>query len=166
MGGPDDCSALELRNDILVYTTDPLAEPMLICGPLAVRLFASSSALDTDWTAKLLDVHPDGRAIRLNDGAVRARFRNGPEQALLAPGSVEEYLIDCWSTCIELPAGHQLRLEIASSAFGKFDVNMNGGGPIGREQVPIVAEQTVFHDQKRPSHILLPVIRQGGVAIS
>jgi putative CocE/NonD family hydrolase len=159
VGGPDDFSAIELRDDILVYTGPILTEPLLVCGPLEVHLFAASSARDTDWTAKILDVHPDGRAIRLNDGGVRARYRHGVDrEQFLTPGSIEEYLIDCWSTCIELAAGHRLRVEIASSALGKFDVNLNGGGPIGRETVPIVAEQTVYHSERYPSHLLLPVV--------
>ena len=159
VGGPDDFATIELREDILVYTGPVLEEPLLICGPITVRLFAASSALDTDWTAKILDVYPDGRAIRLNDGAVRARFRRGMEhEELLTPGKAEEYLIDCWSTCIELAPGHRLRLEIASSAYGKYDVNLNGGGAVGRETGPVIAEQTVFHDRARPSHILVPVV--------
>lgn len=159
VGGPDDFAVIELRRDILVYTGPVLTEPLMICGPLQVRLFAASSALDTDWTAKILDVHPDGRAIRLNDGGVRARFRHGVDREIfLSPGAVEEYHIDCWSTCVELAAGHRLRVEIASSAFGKFDVNLNGGGPIGRETVPVVAEQTIYHDLRYPSHLLLPVV--------
>ena len=129
VGGPDDFAQIELRQDILVYTTDELTEPLLICGPLKVHLFADSSAFDTDWTAKVLDVYPDGRAIRLNDGVVRARFRNGTErEELLTPGRIEEYHIDCWATCVEIAPGQKLRLEIASSAFGKTDVNLNGEG--------------------------------------
>jgi uncharacterized protein len=159
VGGPDDCAELELRDDILVYTSPPLAEPMLICGPLKVRLFAASSARDTDWTAKVLNVYPDGRAIRLNDGLIRARFRNGTDTELfLSPGVVEEYLIDCWATCIELPPGHRLRVEISSSAFGKVDLNLNGGGAIGRESDSVVAEQRVYHDALRASHLLLPIV--------
>jgi putative CocE/NonD family hydrolase len=159
VGGPDDFAQIELREDMLVFTSAPLAEPLLICGPLLVRLFASSSAPDTDWTAKVIDVHPDGRAIRLNDGAVRARFRHGgPAEAFLTPGQVEEYQIDCWSTCIEIAAGHSLRVEIASSAFGKIDVNMNGGGRIGHETIAYVAQQTVFHDALHPSHLLVPIV--------
>jgi len=159
VGGPDDFAEIELRRDLLVYTSAPLTEPLLICGPLMVKLFAATSAPDTDWTAKVLDVHPDGRAIRLNDGAVRARFRHGgPEEHFLTPGKVEEYQIDCWSTCIEIPVGHCLRVEIASSAFGKIDVNLNGGGPIGQETVAHVAMQTVFHDRLQASHLLLPVV--------
>jgi uncharacterized protein len=159
VGGPDDFAQIELRQDILVYTTDELTEPLLICGPLKVHLFADSSAFDTDWTAKVLDVYPDGRAIRLNDGVVRARFRNGTErEELLTPGRIEEYHIDCWATCVEIAPGHKLRLEIASSAFGKTDVNLNGGGRIGRETRTVIAHQVVHHDVRRPSHLLLPVL--------
>jgi putative CocE/NonD family hydrolase len=158
--GPDDFAEIELREDILVYTGPLITSPLLVCGPLLIRLFAASSARDTDWTAKVLDVYPDGRSIRLNDGAVRARFRHGATQEdFLTPGAVEEYLIDCWSTCIELQVSHRLRVEISSSAFGKIDLNLNGGGPIGRESRPIVAEQTIYHDSRRPSHLVLPVVR-------
>jgi putative CocE/NonD family hydrolase len=160
VGGPDDFAEIELRDDILVYTGPVLTEPLLICGPMQVRLFAASSALDTDWTAKVLDVHPDGRAIRLNDGEIRARFRHGNEEEFLTTGIVEEYRIECGSTCIELPAGHHLRVEISSSAFGKGDLNLNGGGAIGREMVPVVAEQTIYHDRVRPSHLLLPIVNR------
>lgn len=159
VGGPDDFSEIELRRDILVYTGPVVDEPLRICGPLRVKLFAASSARDTDWTAKILDVHPSGFAQRLNDGVVRARFRNGNDkEELLTAGKVEEYEIDAWSTCVELQKGHRLRLEIASSAFGKFDVNPNTGGPIGSEAQQVVAEQTLYHDRLRPSHVLLPVV--------
>ncbi|MHB8814978.1 MAG: CocE/NonD family hydrolase [Steroidobacteraceae bacterium] len=159
VGGPTDCANLELREDILVYTGPMLEEPILICGPIRVKIFAATSARDADWMAKVLDVHPDGRAIRLNDGAVRARFRQGHDrEAFLTPGAVEEYDVNCWATCIELQPGHRLRLEIASSAFGKYDVNLQGGGPIGREIDGVVGRQTVFHDTARPSRIILPVL--------
>ena len=103
IGGPDDYRAVERRDDVLVYTGPVLDEPLTVCGPLRVRLHASSSARDTDWTAKILDVHPDGFAQRLNDGIVRARFRNSPEQEeFLTPDAVEAYDIDCWSTCTVL----------------------------------------------------------------
>jgi putative CocE/NonD family hydrolase len=159
VGGREDCSQLETRRDILVYTSPVLTEPLVICGPLRVRLFAATSARDTDWTAKILDVHPDGTAIRLNDGAIRARFRKGPNcEVLIVPGAIEEYEIDCWATCIELPPGHRVRLEISSSAFGKFDVNLNGGCPVGQETDAVIAQQTIFHDVARPSCIVLPII--------
>jgi putative CocE/NonD family hydrolase len=160
VGGPDDFAEIELREDVLVYTGPVLTEPLLICGPLQVRLFAASSARDTDWTAKILDVHPDGRAIRLNDGGVRARYRHGVDrEVLLMADAVEEYCIDCCATCVELGVGHRLRIEIASSALGKFDINLNGGGAIGRETIPQIARQAVYHDRRYPSHVLLPVVR-------
>jgi putative CocE/NonD family hydrolase len=124
-----------------------------------VKLYAASSARDTDWTAKLLDVRPDGYAQRLNDGIVRARFRRTlTREELLEPNAVFEYDIDCWSTCIALGKGHRLRLEISSSAFPKFDRNLNTGGPIGKEPEGLVAEQSVYHDASRPSHVLVPVV--------
>lgn len=167
VGDPDDCSEIELRKDILVYTSPAFTEPLLVCGSLRVRLFAASTAIDTDWTAKLLDVHPNGFAQRLNDGIVRARFRNGNDhEELLTPGKVEEYHIDLWSTCVELQPGHRLRLEIASSALGKYDVNPNTGGPIGKDTRRIIAEQTVYHDRQRASYVLLPVVATGATEAS
>jgi putative CocE/NonD family hydrolase len=159
LGGPDDYRPVERRDDVLVYSTPVLTEPMEVCGPLKVKLFAASSAKDTDWTAKVLDVHPDGYAQRLNDGIIRARFRKGLDrQVQLEPGSVEEYEIDCWSTCVQLGKGHSLRLEIASSAFPKFDRNLNTGGPIGAEDAGVKADQTVYHDEARASYVLLPIV--------
>jgi putative CocE/NonD family hydrolase len=159
VGGPDDYRAVERRDDVLVYSTAPLTEPLEVCGPLRVRLHAASSARDTDFTAKVLDVHPGGFAQRLNDGIVRARFRRSmEEESFLEPGRVESYEIDAWSTCAMLGEGHRLRLEISSSAFPKFDRNLNTGGRIGMEAKGIVAEQTVYHDRGRPSRVLLPVV--------
>jgi putative CocE/NonD family hydrolase len=159
VGGPDDYRPVERRDDVLVYSTAALTEPLEVCGPLRVRLHAASSAPDTDWTAKILDVHPDGFAQRLNDGIVRARYRLSMEkESFLEPGRVEEYEIDAWSTCVLLKEGHQLRLEISSSAFPKFDRNLNTGGPIGKETKGIVAEQSVYHDRARPSRVFLPVV--------
>jgi uncharacterized protein len=160
VGGPDDYAALELRPDVLVYTGPVLERPLLICGPLRVKLYAATSAKDTDWMAKVLDVYPDGRAIRLYDGAIRARFRQGHHrEEFIPPGEAAEYEIDCWATCIDLQPGHRLRLEITSSALYKYDLNLNTGGPIGRETQAILAQQTVYHDAAHPSHLLLPVLR-------
>ncbi len=159
VGGPDDYRAVERRDDVLVYTTPALTEELEVCGPLRLKLYASSSAKDTDWTAKILDVHPNGFAQRLNDGIVRARFRKSLErEELLNPGEIAEYDIDCWSTCILLGKGHRLRLEVSSSAFPKFDRNLNTGGPIGKETEGVVARQIVYHDRLHPSHVIIPVV--------
>jgi putative CocE/NonD family hydrolase len=159
IGGPDDYREVERRKDVLVYTSPPLTGPMEVCGPLTVSLHAASSARDTDWATKVLAVRPDGFALRLNDGIVRARFRAGRDrEVLLEPGRVERYEIDNWSTCIRLDRGWRLRLEVASHAFPKFDRNMQTGGPIGKEATGVVADQTVYHDRDRPSYLLVPVV--------
>ena len=157
IGGPDDYQAVERRDDVLVYTTDALAAPVEVCGLLRATLYAASSARDTDWTMKLLDVHPSGFAQRLNDGIVRARFRKGYDrEVMLTPGSVEPYELDLWGTCTRLASGHRLRVEVSSSAFPKFDRNLNTGGPLGKESSGGVASQTIYHDRAHPSHIVIP----------
>ena len=159
IGGPDDYRKVEERKDVLVYTTAPLPRPLDVCGPLAVKLFAASSAKDADFATKVIAVRPDGFALRLNDGIVRARFRQGMDkEVMLTPGRVEEYQIDNWSTCIRLAAGWRLRLEVASHAFPKFDRNLQTGGPIGKEATGQVADQTIYHDRDRASYLLVPVI--------
>jgi putative CocE/NonD family hydrolase len=159
VGGPDDNSEIEKRKDVLVYTTAPFKAPVRVCGPLKVKLFAATSTRDTDWMAKVLDVHPDGYAQRLNDGMIRARFRRTEErEELVTPGEVAEYDIDAWATCIELQPGHRLRLEIASAAQGKFDLNLNTGGPIGQEAKGVAADQTIRHDAQAASYLLLPIV--------
>jgi putative CocE/NonD family hydrolase len=159
IGGPDDYRKVEERKDALVYTTAPLQQPLDVCGPLSVHLFAASSAKDADWATKVLAVRPDGFALRLNDGIVRARFRRGRErEEFLESGRVEEYDVDSWSTCIRLGVGWRLRLEVASHAFPKFDRNMQTGGPIGKEAIGVIAQQTVYHDRERASYVLVPVM--------
>jgi len=159
VGGPDDYRPIERRDDVLVYTSAPIDGDLEVCGPLRVRLYAASTAKDTDWTAKVLDVHPSGYAQRLNDGIVRARYRESLEEVkLLEAGEIVEYDIDCWSTCVLLQTGHRLRLEISSSAFPKFDRNLNTGGPIGKEESGMPADQTIYHDRARPSYLLVPVV--------
>ena len=109
---------------------------------------------------EVLAVRPDGFALRLNDGIVRARFRNGRQtEQLLTPDAVETYQIDTWSTCIQFQPGWRVRLEIASHAFPKFDVNLQTGGPIGKEVDGLAATQTVYHDRQRPSYVELPIVR-------
>ena len=159
MGGPDDYRSVERRDDILVYTTDPFPEPVEVCGPLTVHLVAATSGIDTDWATKILDVRPDGFAQRLNDGLVRARYYQDPTRAqFLTPGKPEAYDIDNWATCQLFGRGHRLRLEVLSSAFPKWDRNLNTGGPLGDETRAIVADQTVHHGRGTESWVTIPVV--------
>ncbi len=159
IGGPDDYRPVERRDDVLVYSTEPLAEEAEVTGPVRVRLYAASSASDTDFMAKLLDVWPNGFAQRLCDGMVRARFREGMDRpSLIDPGRVYAYDIDCWNTSQVFKKGHRICVEIASSAFPKYDRNPNTGAPLGQSAELKTAEQTIFHDRDHPSHVVLPVI--------
>lgn len=164
--GSFDQRAVEARSDVLCYTTEPLAEPMEVTGPVTVTLYASSSAVDTDFTAKLVDVCACGCVRNLTDGIVRARYRRGTRtQEPLTPGEVERYEIDLWATSNVFQTGHQVRVEISSSNFPRFDRNTNSG----KEQATatradcLPALQRVFHDGAYPSKVTLPVVpRDGG----
>ncbi len=159
IGGPDDYAAVQRRDDLLVYQTGPLAEALEVTGPVTMDLYAASSAPDTDFTAMLLDVWPSGFAQRLTDGMVRARFREGMDRpALITPGEVYRYTIDCWNTAHVFRAGHRIAVQIASAAFPKYDRNLNTGAELGLTSEMAVAEQTILHDAEHPSAIILPVI--------
>ena len=157
--GVADQREVEDRQDVLVYTSEPLERDMEITGPISVRLFAASSAVDTDFTAKLVDVRPDGYAHNLQDGIVRARYRTSASQpSPITPGRVHDYTIDLWATSHVVRAGHRLRVEISSSNFPRFDRNPNTGAPIGQDARLETARQEVHHSAAYPSYILLPVI--------
>lgn len=157
--GVRDQRELELRHDVLVYTSAPLEEELEVTGPIKVVLHAASSARDTDFTAKLVDVRPDGYAQNIVDGIQRARYRDSAmTPRLLEPGKVYEYTIDLWATSHVFMPGHCLRVEIASSNFPRFDRNLNTGGDQASGTTFVVAEQTVLHNAAHRSHILLPVI--------
>jgi putative CocE/NonD family hydrolase len=157
--GVFDQRSVEMRNDVLVYTTPPLQRDIEVTGPVVMHLYASTDGPDTDFTAKLVDVYPDGKAWNLCDGIIRGRYRNGRGPAeLLAPGEVYKFEIDCWVTSNVFKAGHRIRVEISSSNFPRFDRNLNTGGPIGDDDQPRIARNRVYHDADHPSHILLPVI--------
>jgi predicted acyl esterase len=157
--GSVDVSEAQQRPDVLTYTTDPLEHDLDVVGPLRLILHASSSAIDTDFAARLTDVFPDGRAIQLQNGVLRARYRNvDSEPELLEPGRVYQLEIDMWATANRFKAGHRLRVDISSADFPRFDRNSNRGGEPGP---PVAAGQTIYHDPGRPSRLLLPVI--GGV---
>ncbi len=157
--GVADQRQVESRQDVLVYTGAPLDEPLEVTGPLTVVLYAASSALDTDFTAKLVDVRPDGYAQNIADGILRARYRESrTTPTLLSPGKPTELRIDLWATSHVFLPGHRLRLEIASSNFPRFDRNLNTGGDQATGATFETAEQTVFHNREFRSHIVLPVI--------
>jgi hypothetical protein len=159
IGGPDDYREVEQREDVLVYTSDELTEDTEVCGPIRVKLFASSSARDTDFMAKLIDVWPNGFAQRLTDGMVRARFRQGLDKpSLIEPDRVYDYDLDLWNTCQTYKKGHRIRLEVASSAFPKYDRNLNTGDPLGKTSAMKVANQKIFHSKQYPSHVVLPIV--------
>ena len=157
--GPRDQSEVEKRKDVLVFTSEAMTNELEVTGPVKVILYAASTAKDTDFTAKLLDVHPDGRPFNLCDGIVRASCRDSiVEPSLIQPGKVYRYEIDLWVTSNAFLPGHKIRVEISSSNFPRFDRNLNTGEPFGTGTEFIKATQTIYHDEERPSHILLPVI--------
>ncbi|MCG6956429.1 MAG: CocE/NonD family hydrolase [Gemmatimonadetes bacterium] len=156
----EDYSAEEAkRSDILTFTTAPLAEDTRIIGPMTATLWAATDAKDTDWNVMFLHVYPDGKAERIQDGVMRARFRTGFDNpTLLTPGRVYKYDIDLWFTGIVIPAGHQLRVAVAAAAFPKYDRNLNTGGDNERDTTFVSAHQRILHDARHPSHVTLPLI--------
>lgn len=159
--GPRDQRSVEARHDVLCYTSEPLDAPLEVVGPLRLVLWASSSAPDTDFTGKLVDVWPDGRAENLADGILRARYRESlSDPSPLRPETPYELEIDLVATAYVFPAGHRIRLEVSSSNFPRFDANTNTGGTIAEETDADVrqAVNRVFHDHGRPSRLVLPVV--------
>lgn len=157
--GPADQRPNEGRPDVLVFSTEPLKTEVEVTGFIRLKLFASSSAADTDFTALLVDVDPSGYARFLTDGIVRARYRNSTEKAeALEPGKAYEFDIDLWATSNLFKAGHQIRLYVSSSNFPRFDRNLNTGEPIAGATRMVRAHQTIYHDAEHPSRLVLPVI--------
>ncbi|HEY6251287.1 MAG TPA: CocE/NonD family hydrolase [Candidatus Angelobacter sp.] len=149
------------RKDILVYQTDVLTKPLTFAGPISAVLSASSSARDTDWFVSLMEVDKDGEIFSLTQGKIRARFRKSMQTPeLLKPNEVYEYTLDLWQTGITIPAGARLRVEVASATFPLFDRNLNTGGHNETENKYVAAQQTIYHDAKHPSYILLPVVTE------
>jgi uncharacterized protein len=157
--GARDQRPAETRADVLVYSTRAFPEDVEVTGPVNVELYVESSALDTDFTAKLVDVGPDGFARNLTDGIIRARYRDSREKAeLLKPGQVYKLTIDLWSTSNVFLKGHALRLEISSSNFPRFDRNLNTAEQPESGQQFISATNVIFHDHRRPSALILPIV--------
>jgi putative CocE/NonD family hydrolase len=161
--GPKEQSFVEQRNDVLCYTTEELDEEVEVTGPLEVHLFAATSAVDTDFTAKLVNVYPDGRAYNVAEGIMRARGRKSIfEPELLKPGEINEYVINLGMTSQLFREGHRIRIDISSSNFPIYDRNMNTGNPIGEDTEGIPATQTIRHQSGFTSYIDLPVIPSKG----
>jgi putative CocE/NonD family hydrolase len=159
LGGPDDYRSIERRDDVLVFSAAPFLQDKTVCGAVRMQLSASSSAKDTDFTAKLLDVWPNGFAQRLSDGIVRARYRDGGDKpSLIIAGQIYSYDIDLWNTCQVFKAGHSLRVEVSSSTFPKYDRNQNTGEALGKTIDIVVAHQKIYHDKQHPSYITIPIV--------
>ena len=160
-----DTRPLSARNDVLVFQTPPLTSDVEVTGRLIVKLWASSKAVDTDFTAKLIDVYPPnkdfpaGVDLNIGDSIVRARYRNGGSNAeLLTPGKPYEFTIEMYPTSLVFQKGHRIRLDVSSSNFPRFDVNPNTGEPLNDNRRRQIAENTIYLDAAHPSHIVLPVI--------
>ena len=157
--GPQDQRPAEARNDVLVFTTPAFAQETEVTGPISAELYVSSSAVDTDFTAKLVDVWPNGFAQNLTDGILRMRYRNSSaKMELLNPGEIYKVSIDMWATSNVFLPGHKLRLEISSSDFPRFDRNMNSGDVQATATRMVKASNVVFHDKDHPSALILPVV--------
>jgi putative CocE/NonD family hydrolase len=157
--GPRDQSQVEARQDVLVYSTPPLEQDVEVTGQLTLDLFAKSSAVDTDFTGKLVDVGPDGKAINLTEGILRVVYRDGMnEPKPIEPGKVYEYKIDLWSTSNVFLKGHKIRVEVSSSNFPRFDRNLNTGKSAGDSATFVKATNTILHDSEHPSALVLPVV--------
>ena len=157
--GPMDQRPIEGRRDVLVYDSDLLSEEVEATGPVKVVLYASSDAVDTDFVAKLVDVHPDGASYNMAEGILRARYRESlAKPTPLVPGQAYRMEIDLVGTSVAFRKGHRIRVHVTSSHFPQFDRNPNTGAAFGTTKQVKVAQQTVYHDAERPSHVLLPVI--------
>jgi len=156
---------LKSRDDVLVFQTAPLETDVTVIGPIKVRLFVASTAVDTDFTAKLVDVYPPtadfptGFDMNITDGILRARYRDRPDrQEMMSPGEIYEIEITPFPTANVFKKGHRIRIDVSSSNFPRFDVNPNTGEPLGKNRRRIKADNTVYHDAVRASHIVLPVV--------
>jgi putative CocE/NonD family hydrolase len=158
--GPRDQRQVEERDDVLIYSTPPFTQDVEVTGPVMLELYAKSSAVDTDFTAKLVDVWPDGFVQNLTEGILRARYRDSNEKPeLLTPGQIYKLNIDLWSTSNVFKKGHALRLEISSSNFPRFDRNLNTGESAAVGKSYVSATNTIYHDAEHPSALILPLVQ-------
>jgi putative CocE/NonD family hydrolase len=160
VAGPRDQRSVEARDDVLVYTTPAFTENVEMTGQVSLELFAASSAVDTDFVAKLVDVGPEGFARNLTEGILRARYRNSQEKPeLMEPGKIYKLTLDLWSTSNVFIKGHALRLEISSSNFPRFDRNLNTGELQSSGKSYSLATNTIYHDSQHPSALILPILQ-------
>ncbi|NHJ49749.1 MAG: CocE/NonD family hydrolase [Asgard group archaeon] len=160
--GPHDQSSLESREDIFVYTSDAFDEKMEITGSLSAHLWVSSNCTDTDFTVKITDVYPDGKSMLIQDGIVRAKYRdNRTDPELLTPGEKVEVDINLWSTSYVFNPGHKIRVAISSSNYPRFSANPNNGAPIFTNNDTHIANNTIYHDDSHQSYITLPINEDG-----
>ncbi len=158
-GDMGDRADMASRDDVLAFTTDVLTNDMELTGPITAKLFAASSARDTDFTVTVTDIFPDGYGNYVQDGIIRASYRESDiAPSPIEPGQVYGYHIDLWSTSYVVPKGHRLRVEISSSCFNRYDRNPNTGDPFGHSATPIKATQTIHHSRQYPSHVTLSVM--------
>jgi len=158
MSGMTTQNDVEMRDDVLVYSTPPLEENVEVTGPLHAVIYASTTAVDTDWTVKLVEARADGTVVNIQDGIIRARYRNGPDNPrLLTPKKVYEYEVDLWATSYMFKKGNSIRIEVSSSNFPRFERNAGLGGR-GGPPAFTVAHQSVYHEPGHASYIELPII--------
>ncbi len=158
--GPRDQRPVETRSDVLVYSTGPLSKDMEVTGPVSLEIYVSSSAVDTDFTGKLVDVWPNGFAQNLTEGILRARYRDSQERPEpVTPGKPYKLTVDLWSTSNVFKQGHSLRLEVSSSNFPRFDRNLNTGEDTASDTHSVPATNTVLHDGNHLSALVIPVVR-------
>ncbi len=159
LGEACDQQSIERRPDVLVYSTPPLAHDVVLCGRVFAELYIASDAPGTDFTAKLVDVWDNGRAIQVCDGIQRAEYRESLETpAWLEPGQVYKVTVDMWATGLRFLKGHRIRLEVSSSAVPKFCRHLNTATDQASETQPRVARQVVYHDAEHPSALLVDVL--------
>jgi putative CocE/NonD family hydrolase len=161
-GGAYDQSPIEMRDDVLVYSTPPLERTLELAGPVQVSLFLSSDRKDTDLTVKLVDVYPDGRSFNLDENIERVRWRDGWDKPVfMEPGKVYKVEVGPLQTSNAFLAGHRIRVEVSSSNFPRFDRNLNTGGNNYDEKDPLIAHNVIHHGAQYRSMVVLPVVDTG-----
>ena len=155
-----DQSKIAERQDYIRFQTDELEAPVEVAGRVSVDLYVSTDAPDTDFTAKLVDVYPDGYEALICDGIIRTRYRNGIDQeVMMEPDQVARVRIDLWSTAITFNKGHRIALHVSSSNDPRYDPNPNTGDPLRSNDKTRIAKNSVYFSKEYPSRVLLPVVK-------